>query len=143
MFVESALVHGGLLNPMSIVFYPPWILKFPPEIWRLLSSFILTGGGFSFVFDLYFSTLPFPVRFTCSLTTGQVYTYASGLELNSPRFTQPGDFFTYVAFVATVILVGACFIFLLHPQYTLSSVFLLFSHFSCSNPHISARPVHS
>ncbi|EXJ83754.1 hypothetical protein A1O1_07380 [Capronia coronata CBS 617.96] len=87
MFVESALVHGGLLNPMSIVFHSPWIFKFPPEIWRLLSSFILTGGGFSFVFDLYF-----------------MYTYASGLELNSPRFTQPGDFFTYVVFVATVTL---------------------------------------
>ncbi|EXJ87631.1 hypothetical protein A1O3_04592 [Capronia epimyces CBS 606.96] len=87
MFAESALVHGGLLNPMSVVFYSPWIFKFPPELWRLLSSFILTGAGFSFIFDLYF-----------------MYTYALGLELNSPRFSQPGDFFTYVVFVATVIL---------------------------------------
>ncbi|KAL2419794.1 hypothetical protein ABEF95_003045 [Exophiala dermatitidis] len=87
MFVESALVHSGLLSPMWIIFHPSFVLKFPPELWRLLSSFILTGGGFSFVFDLYF-----------------MYTYASGLELNSPRFTQPGDFFTYVAFVSSVIL---------------------------------------
>jgi Derlin-2/3 len=35
-----------------------------------------------------------------------VFTYASGLELNSPRFTQPGDFFTYVVFVATAVLVS-------------------------------------
>ncbi|KAJ9495773.1 hypothetical protein LTR99_010683 [Exophiala xenobiotica] len=87
MFVESALVHSGLISGMRVVYYTPWIFKFPPELWRLISSFILTGGGFSFVFDLYF-----------------MFTYASGLELNSPRFSQPGDFFTYVAFVATVIL---------------------------------------
>lgn len=34
-----------------------------------------------------------------------VFTYASGLETNSPRFTQPGDFFTYILFLATVTLV--------------------------------------
>lgn len=90
MFVESAFVHGGLISPMRVVYYTPFIFKFPPELWRLVSSFILTGGGFSFVFDLYFT-----------------YTYASGLELNSPRFSQPGDFFTYVVFVATTLLVTA------------------------------------
>jgi hypothetical protein len=36
----------------------------------------------------------------------KAYTYASGLELNSPRFSQPGDFFTYVVFVATTLLVS-------------------------------------
>jgi hypothetical protein len=35
-----------------------------------------------------------------------VWTYGTGLELNSPRFSQPGDFFTYVIFVALVILVS-------------------------------------
>lgn len=55
-----------------------------------------------------------------------VWTYSTGLELNSPRFSQPGDFFTYVAFVASVILVCA-----------LSS---LYSYFIPLPPHISARP---
>jgi Derlin-2/3 len=36
-----------------------------------------------------------------------VWTYSTGLELNSPRFSQPGDFFTYVVFVASVILVSS------------------------------------
>ncbi|OCT50583.1 hypothetical protein CLCR_07218 [Cladophialophora carrionii] len=89
MFAESALVHSGLLSGMRVVYYTPWVFKFPPELWRVLSAFLLTGGGFSFVFDLYF-----------------MFTYASGLELNSPRFTQPGDFFTYVFFVATAILLS-------------------------------------
>ena len=35
-----------------------------------------------------------------------VFTYGSGLETDSPRFSLPGDFFTYVIFVATVILVS-------------------------------------
>ena len=55
MFLESALVHSGLINGMRVVYDTPLIFKFPPELWRLLSSFLLTNGGFSFVFDLYFS----------------------------------------------------------------------------------------
>ena len=58
MFVESALVYGGLINPMWVIYQTELLYSFPPELWRLLSSFLLTGGGFSFVFDLYFSTAP-------------------------------------------------------------------------------------
>jgi hypothetical protein len=105
MFVESALVHSGLVSGMRVLYYTPWIFKFPPELWRVLSAFLLTGGGFSFVFDLYFSRLiSFLLR--SSMLIASVFTYASGLELNSPRFTQPGDFFTYVFFVAATILVS-------------------------------------
>ena len=89
MFAESALIHGGLVSYAYAAFYQPWIFKFPPEVWRLLTSFLLTGGGFSFVFDLYF-----------------MWTYGTGLERESSRFSQPGDFFTYVCFVATTILVS-------------------------------------
>lgn len=35
-----------------------------------------------------------------------MYTYGSALETGSPRFSSPGDFFTYVFFVAFVILVS-------------------------------------
>ena len=105
MFVESALVHSGLVGGMRVIFDNRSIFRFPPELWRLLSSFLLTGGGFSFVFDLYFSTLTLAQLHEMMLTF-PVYTYSSGLELNSPRFTQPGDFFTYVLFVATAILVS-------------------------------------
>ena len=38
--------------------------------------------------------------------TFSVWTYGTGLELNSPRFAQPGDFLTYIVFIATVILVS-------------------------------------
>jgi len=88
MFVESALCHGGLVSFSRVLFHLPSIFKFPlPEVWRLITPFLMTGGGFSFVFDLYF-----------------MWTYSTGLELNSPRFSQPGDFFTYIIFVTCFIL---------------------------------------
>ncbi|KAM5505846.1 hypothetical protein McaMca56_000494 [Microsporum canis] len=65
----------------------PKIFKILPQLWRLLTPFILTGGGLSFFLDLYF-----------------LYSYASDIEVNSPRFSGPGDFVTYVIFVAIVIL---------------------------------------
>jgi hypothetical protein len=109
MFIESALCHGGLVDIRRVLFYVPWIFKLPiPEVWRFVTPFLLTGGGFSFVFDLYFSGLTQTVYFlkNCSNILCLVWTYGTGLELNSPRFSQPGDFFTYVAFVALVILVS-------------------------------------
>ncbi len=57
MFVESAFCHGGLVDFKRVIFHLPWIFKFPlPEVWRFITPFLITGGGFSFVFDLYFST---------------------------------------------------------------------------------------
>lgn len=35
-----------------------------------------------------------------------VYTYGSKLETQSARFSGPGDFFTYLIFVATTIMVS-------------------------------------
>ncbi|KAM5464789.1 hypothetical protein MauCBS54593_006882 [Microsporum audouinii] len=68
----------------------PKIFKILPQLWRLLTPFTLTGGGLSFFLDLYF-----------------LYSYASDIEVNSPRFSGPGDFVTYVIFVAIVILLTA------------------------------------
>ncbi|PGH05962.1 hypothetical protein AJ79_06651 [Helicocarpus griseus UAMH5409] len=89
-FVESLLVHGGLISPLKVLFHIPWIFKIFPEVWRLITPFLLTGGGLDFVFDLYF-----------------LYKYGSELERDSPRFTVPGDFFTYVIFVGSVITLSA------------------------------------
>ncbi|KAI9826896.1 MAG: hypothetical protein M1832_005835 [Thelocarpon impressellum] len=59
----------------------------PPQLWRLLTSFLVTGPGFGILLDPYF-----------------LYTYGSQLETDSPRLNQPGDMAVYVAFVCTVIL---------------------------------------
>ncbi|PKX96765.1 centromere/microtubule-binding protein Cbf5 [Aspergillus novofumigatus IBT 16806] len=89
-FAQSALVYGGLLSGYYVVFIPRLLFRLPPQLWRLFSPFLLTGSGLSFIFDLYF-----------------MYTYGSALETGSPRFSSPGDFFTYVLFVAFVIMVTA------------------------------------
>ncbi len=57
-FVESVLCHGKLLSPLRVIFYRPWLFKLLPEIWRLVTPFMLTSGGLGFVFDLYFCMLP-------------------------------------------------------------------------------------
>lgn len=98
MAAESLLVHGGLVNGYRVLFHLPWLVKFPvPQLWRLITPFLLTGNGFSALWDLY-----------------MFWTYATGLELNSPRFTQPGDFCTYVIFVATTILVSSPTLHIVH-----------------------------
>jgi len=89
-FLQSALILGGLLDASWSIFYLPWVFKIYPEIWRIFSAFLLTGGGLSFIFDLYF-----------------MYTYGNALETGSARFSVPGDFFTYVIFVGLVILLFA------------------------------------
>jgi len=55
--VESALCHGGLLGFEYVIYGNQWIFSFPPQLWRLVSPFLVTGGGFSFVFDLFFCEL--------------------------------------------------------------------------------------
>lgn len=65
-----------------------------PEIWRLISPFLITGPKFGLLMDPYF-----------------LFTYASGLERDSPRFTEPGSFLVYIAFIMAGILL-ACGSFL-------------------------------
>ncbi|KAJ5953434.1 hypothetical protein N7454_000330 [Penicillium verhagenii] len=91
--VQSALVYGGVLNGYHVIFWPDRIFKLLPEIWRLATPFLLTGPNLSFVFDLY-----------------RMYHYGSQLETNSARFSQPGDFFIYLVFVAFTLMLIAGYI---------------------------------
>ncbi|KAB8289960.1 hypothetical protein EYC80_010287 [Monilinia laxa] len=83
----SILVYTHLLPGYYVVFWLQSILQFPPQLWRLLTSFLITGPDLGMLFDTYF-----------------LYTYGSKLETASPKFSKPGDFFTYVLFVCAVIL---------------------------------------
>ncbi|KAI9037370.1 pseudouridine synthase CBF5 [Aspergillus affinis] len=91
--LSSALVYGGLLSGIRVLFLPELVVKFPPEVWRPFTSFLLTGPRLDFLFDLYF-----------------MFTYSSSLETGSSRFSSPGDFFTYTFFVATIIVLTAGFL---------------------------------
>jgi Derlin-2/3 len=73
------------------VFYSPYVftLKTLPQVWRIFTAFLITKPKFGILLDPYF-----------------LYQYGSGLERESSRFSQPGDFFVYTAFVASVIVVS-------------------------------------
>ncbi|TKA77237.1 hypothetical protein B0A49_00778 [Cryomyces minteri] len=91
--LTSAAVYGGLLSGMRVVFYRPWILTLFPQLWRLVTPFLLTGPKLGMILDPYF-----------------LYTYGSSLETESARFTQPGDFFVYLVFVCSTILLTSGFL---------------------------------
>ncbi|KAK4570029.1 hypothetical protein LTR86_002999 [Recurvomyces mirabilis] len=94
----------GLISPYYSVFVRDRVFTLTriPEIWRLVTPFILTGPKFGLLMDPYF-----------------LYTYGSQLETEAARFTQPGDFFMYLVFVAVIILLlGGIYlqgVFLLSP----------------------------
>lgn len=82
----------GFISP----YYVYWInenvltLRAVPEVWRLVTPFILTGPKLGMIFDPYF-----------------LYTYGSALETGAPRFSGPGDFLVYIFFLCVVILVSS------------------------------------
>ena len=80
----------GVIDIYYAVFLSYRVLTFRhiPEIWRIVTTFVLTGPKIGLVLDPYF-----------------LYTYGSALETTSPSFSQPGDFFVYLVFVCVVILV--------------------------------------
>ncbi|THV48380.1 hypothetical protein BGAL_0252g00120 [Botrytis galanthina] len=83
----SILVYTHILSGYHVMFLLQPIMQFPPQLWRLISPFLVTGPDLGILFDTYF-----------------LYTYGSKLETASPRFSQPGDFLTYVLFVCATIL---------------------------------------
>lgn len=82
----------GFIDPYYVVFlrYKVFTFSSLPEIWRLVTAFILTGPKLGMILDPYF-----------------LYTYGSQLETGAVRFSQPGDFFVYLVFVAFVIMVSS------------------------------------
>ncbi|KAF2474103.1 DER1-domain-containing protein [Lindgomyces ingoldianus] len=92
--VVSALGYSGMIDLMNYVFIKEYIIttQVVPQIWRLFTAFMITKPKFGILLDPYF-----------------LYQYGSGLETESSRFSQPGDFFVYTMFVGAVIVAIAGF----------------------------------
>jgi len=98
----------GFIDPYYVVFLRYKLFSALPQLWRLVTAFILTGPKFSLLMDPYF-----------------LYTYGSQLETEASRFTQPGDFFVYLMFVCFVILVSLLMRLLYcHPSYHLHTLLI-------------------
>ncbi|KAG6257431.1 hypothetical protein E4U49_006791 [Claviceps purpurea] len=88
-FVVSAGVVLGMLPAKYFIFHPFYLFRFPPQIWRLATSFLITSPGIGLLFDTYF-----------------LYTYLCQLEVGNPRFPRKEDLFWYLLFVCGTILVS-------------------------------------
>lgn len=53
-FVLSIAVYTGMLSGYYVIWHTPYILQFPPQIWRFVTSFLITGKDLSILFDTYF-----------------------------------------------------------------------------------------
>lgn len=88
-FVVSAGVVLGMLPAKYFIFHPFYLIRFPPQIWRLATSFLVTSPGIGLLFDTYF-----------------LYTYLCQLEVGNPRFPRKEDLIWYLLFVCGTILVS-------------------------------------
>ena len=127
-FTLSILAYLNVIPFYYVLFIKETFIQFPPQIWRLVTAFLITGPKFGIIFDTYFCMCHTRPQTVTTADSGIVYTYGSKLEKASPKFTQPGDFLTYILFVCTVIVV---------------SIIILFLYYLIPlAPHITARIVH-
>ena len=89
----SAAGYGGIISLYQYIFASQYVFttKMFPQLWRIFTAFLITKPKFAILLDPYF-----------------LYQYGSGLERESSRFSQPGDFLTYTVFVGGVIVVSPC-----------------------------------
>ncbi|KJZ74217.1 hypothetical protein HIM_06448 [Hirsutella minnesotensis 3608] len=87
-FLLSVGVYTKLLPGGWFVFHHRFLWKFPPQIWRFFTAFMITGPELSLLFDTYF-----------------FYSYLSQLEVGNPRFSRKEDLAWYLTFVSGAILI--------------------------------------
>ncbi|KAG9658270.1 hypothetical protein KCU95_g19937, partial [Aureobasidium melanogenum] len=84
-----------IINRNYFIFFPGEVFKlWVPQVWRLVTAFLITGPKLSLILDPYF-----------------LFTYCKALEVDSGRFSQPGDLFVALVFICSVILLLTGFIF--------------------------------
>lgn len=93
ILATSIACHFGILPMGWFYFHYLEIFKFPPEIWRFVTSFLLTGPKVGIVMDTYF-----------------VFQYVSQLETTHPKFNRREDLLWYIVFCGFTILVSSTMI---------------------------------
>ncbi|ORY71513.1 Der1-like family protein [Pseudomassariella vexata] len=88
VFASSVAVYTGMVSMEPFLFHYMFLLKFPPGIHRLVTSFLVTGPQLGVIFDTYF-----------------LYTYLSQLEKTNSKFTRKEDLIWYLTFVGSFIII--------------------------------------
>jgi Derlin-2/3 len=66
-FTLSILTYTGYIPFYYVAFVPSAFVKLPPQLWRLVTSFLITGPKWGIIFDTYFRGCRNPPHtFTCS-----------------------------------------------------------------------------
>lgn len=90
IFVTSIGGHLGLIPTGWLFFHSSLaIFHMPPQIWRFLTTFLLSGPQLGIILDPYF-----------------VYQYLSQIESGNPKFQRKEDVLWYLITVSGFILVG-------------------------------------
>ncbi|KAF5021652.1 hypothetical protein F66182_6310 [Fusarium sp. NRRL 66182] len=76
-----------ILPTMLLIHHPSYLWQFPPQIWRLVTSFFIELQPISLLFNSFF-----------------LYRYCVQLEMGNPRFPRKVDLVYYILFVSSVIL---------------------------------------
>ncbi|KAI0139376.1 Der1-like family protein [Hypoxylon sp. NC0597] len=87
VFLCSVGVYTGMLSAAPFIFHYSFLFKWPPALYRLVTSFLLTGPNLGVLFDTYF-----------------IFTYLSQLETSNSKFQRKEDLIWYLMFVTAVIV---------------------------------------
>ncbi|KAL1839573.1 hypothetical protein VTJ49DRAFT_1394 [Mycothermus thermophilus] len=88
VFVTSVSVHLlGWLPATWLYFDTEFLFRFPPEIWRLVTSFLLSDPQLGIIMDSYF-----------------VFQYLKQVETANPKFTTKEDVVWYLMTVGSFII---------------------------------------
>jgi Derlin-2/3 len=82
----SLAVHLGAMSGAPFAWYPPSIFRMPPQLWRFVTPFFLTGPQLGILFDTYW-----------------LYRYLTQLEVGNSKFPKTSDLVWYLVFVGGTI----------------------------------------
>ncbi|KAM3455509.1 hypothetical protein MY5147_007900 [Beauveria neobassiana] len=88
MFLSSVGLYFGFVPSQWLGWHSSYILRFPPQIWRLATGFLITGPQLGLLFDTYF-----------------FYKAASDMETGHPRMRRKEDFIWYLICVCSFIAI--------------------------------------
>ncbi|KAL4726129.1 hypothetical protein ACLX1H_006806 [Fusarium chlamydosporum] len=86
--LSSLTCKLGLVSVYKVVHHPSYLWMFPPQIWRLVTSFFISLDAMSLIMNSFF-----------------LYRYCSQMEMGNPRFPRKVDLVYYLFFVCSVILI--------------------------------------
>ncbi|KAI0471777.1 Der1-like family protein [Xylariaceae sp. FL0804] len=87
VFLASVGVYTGMLDIYGFLFHYSLLIKFPPAVHRLVTSFLITSKDLGVLMDTYF-----------------LYTYIAQLERGHPKFMKKEDLLWYLTFVGGAIV---------------------------------------